>query len=146
MPLFATLGLALASTLAGPAGAEDGPPKLDFDKTCKSTSRAEVALNNESSSLDGCLRSERQAEDDLKRRWHSFPAAAKKQCANQFEAGGYPSYVETLTCLELASDTVPKKADDTFQTKNARGSPTEEGEPSPKQRTDPLEVLHDKNK
>ena len=121
---------ALLLTMA-PAGAAGGPPNLDIEKTCQSAASAGV---NDNASKDGCLRSERSAHDEIKRRWGEFTPAAKRQCEKQFEAGGFPSYVEMVTCLELASGTGLKSDGE-----QGGGSVTKEPHPSP--RTDPIEVL-----
>ena len=136
LPLLALSGF----SLVGIALAEDGPPKLDVGATCKSSASAEVRIG-QSAGSDGCERSEREAETDLKKRWSEFPSVAKKQCSEQWQAGGFPSYVEILTCLELASGTAPGRSGQ---------APKEKGdsslvEPSPNQRTNPIDVLHDKN-
>lgn len=138
------LGLALAGPAIIPASAADEPPKLDIEKTCKSASGTEVRLN-ENASTEGCMRSEREAENDLKRDWDTFPGVAKKQCASQYQAGGYPSYVEILTCLELASGTAPAPSGDKAAVKGRREGGSLVTEPSPNQRTDPIEVLNDKD-
>ncbi len=152
-----TLALPLAFGLIGgalPALAEDGPPKLDIEATCKSASKAEVSLSD-NASVDGCLRSERAAHDELKRRWNDYTPAAKLQCSKQSQAGGFPSYVETVTCLELASGTVPTQpagdspatAGDAARKGAATGRSSDSrltAEPSPRQRTDPLKVLDQK--
>ncbi|MEH3145581.1 MAG: hypothetical protein PGN34_09565 [Methylobacterium frigidaeris] len=132
--------------------AADGPPKLDIEGTCNSAGRTAVSQD---SSADGCLRSERSAGDDLRKRWGSFSDAAKRQCSAQSQAGGFPSYVETLTCLELASGSVPTTGPSNDAT-SGQGGPTSTGsvnrapgaegtgltrEPDPSQRTDPLKVL-----
>lgn len=148
--LFATLSLCLA---ASAARAEDGPPKLGVEATCKSAERVQRTLSD-NVSKDACLNSERGAENDLKKRWDEFPAAAKSQCTQQFQAGGFPSYVELITCLELASGTVPAQpaqgqparsdvGGDNGETGRASGSKLTR-EPAPTQRTNPIEVLRDK--
>ncbi|MFE1597563.1 hypothetical protein [Methylobacterium sp. ID0610] len=134
------------------AAAADGPPRLDVSATCNSPGRASVSTESGS---DGCMRSERAAGDDLRKRWDDFSAAAKRQCSQQSRAGGFPSYVEMLTCLELASGNVPVRGPNNRAT-TGQGSagPTTTGstqsgpegsaltdEPSPSQRTDPLKVL-----
>lgn len=150
LPL-AAIGLAL---LAGPALAADGPPKLDVESTCRSAQRAQVAISDKAS-LEGCLRSERGAHDELKKRWGDFPASAKTQCSQQFKAGGSPSYVELVTCLELASGTTPTQADATkaggsTDVGGAAGAGEKKAgsrltrEPSPSQRTNPIDVLNAK--
>lgn len=129
--------------LAASALAADGPPTLDIASTCKTAASAGVGDN---ASEDGCLRSERAAHDEVKRRWGAFTRASKVRCEKQFEAGGSPSYVEMVTCLELANGSVPTRPDgrgtDTGADSGKPAGPSSSvGEPSPGQRTNPIEVL-----
>ncbi|KQP28504.1 hypothetical protein ASF27_07980 [Methylobacterium sp. Leaf102] len=126
-----TAGLAALLLAGAPVSAADGPPNLDIEKTCRSAASANV---NDNASKDGCLRSERSARDEVKRRWGEFTPAAKRQCEKQFDAGGFPSYVEMVTCLELASGTGLKSD-------GKQGGDSVTKEPAPSQRTDPIEVL-----
>lgn len=152
-PIFlaAVFGLLLTGVAAR---AEDGPPEMDIEKTCSSPGRAEVQVQaNDQDSRDGCLRSEREAHDQLKRRWSEFTPEAKSQCSKQSRAGGYPSYVETVTCLELATGAVPAPTNEggTTATKGP-GAPNAArtgksdltAEPSARQRTNPIDVLEKK--
>ncbi|ACA15929.1 conserved hypothetical protein [Methylobacterium sp. 4-46] len=132
--------------------AADGPPRFNIEATCKSPGRASVSND---AGADGCLRSERAAGDDLRKRWGDFSGTAKRQCSQQSRAGGFPSYVEMLTCLELASGNVPVHGPENGATAGQGGAgpattgSTRRGEegtalttaPSPQQRTDPLRVL-----
>lgn len=146
-PLRTSLALLALAALAGPARA-DAVPKLDVERTCQSAAKASVSDN---ASYDGCLRSEREARREAERRWGDFTPAAKKQCESQFRAGGYPSYVEMVTCLELASGTVPTQprgpgsstGDTAGDARRARETAPSRltQEPSPNQRTNPIEVL-----
>ena len=124
-------GLVALLLMGAPATAADGPPDLDIEKTCRSAASAGV---NDNANQDGCLRSERSAHDEVKRRWSEFTPAAKRQCQKQFEAGGFPSYVEMVTCLELASGTGLKSD-------GKQGGDSVTKEPHPSQRTDPIDVL-----
>ncbi|GEP09701.1 hypothetical protein [Methylobacterium gnaphalii] len=140
--LCAALGLTL---LAGHAMAE-GPPEFDVRETCRSSGSAQLGPS-EKDSQDGCLRSERAAHDELKRRWGEFSTAAKAQCSKQATAGGSPSYVETVTCLELATGTVPAQTGDGSPRPAAparKESSTLTAEPSARQRTNPIDVLERK--
>ena len=147
----AALPLALMSALLILVAA-DGPPRLDIAATCNSPGRASVS---QESGSDGCVRSERSAGDELRKRWGEFSGSAKSQCSQQSRAGGFPSYVEMLTCLELASGAVPVTSP-TNRATAGQGSPATTGsvrgraeeradrltaEPSPRQRTDPIKVL-----
>lgn len=118
--------LAQPFIVAQPAYAQAGPPDLDVAATCKSAGSISVGTQEES--RDGCLRSEREARDEVKRRWSEFSPEAKTQCGKQAELGGSPGYVEMVTCLELASGS--KGAGSSTPTK-----------PDPNQRTNPIDVL-----
>jgi hypothetical protein len=54
--------------------------------------------------IASCERSELEARNELKSRWSQFPAADRRSCAAETQIGGYPSYVQVLTCLEIARD------------------------------------------
>jgi len=134
---LALLILALAPCTAR----ADAVPDLDVERTCQSAQVANTSISDKAN-YDGCLRSEREARKEAERHWGSYTPAAKRQCQNQFKAGGYPSYVEMVTCLELASGTgLPKKPDDPHA---GKGTSSATQEPSPVQRTDPIKVLNDK--
>ncbi|WP_419953186.1 hypothetical protein [Methylobacterium sp.] len=134
--------------LTGAALAADGPPKLDVQATCKSSVRAEASVSD-TSTVEGCLRSEEAARKEAQRRWGDYSPAAKRQCEKQFEAGGFPSYVEMVTCLELASGTVPTQgtgpgADTSSGARREKAdgnAGAAAAEPKPSQRTNPIEVL-----
>ena len=113
-------GTAVLVLFASPLSAQGGPPDLDIDATCRSS--GSIGVGTETSSRDGCLRSEREARDEIKRRWGEFSPDAKTQCGKQTELGGSPGYVEMVTCLELASGSGPVRS-------------------TPNQRTDPVKVL-----
>ncbi|WP_019906233.1 hypothetical protein [Methylobacterium sp. 77] len=142
-----TGALALVA-LTGAGSAADGPPTLDVKATCKSDVRAEASVSD-NSTVEGCLRSEEDARKEAQRRWGDYSSAAKSQCEKQFQAGGYPSYVEMVTCLELASGTVPTQGTGPGADKSS-GARREKAdgnagavtaEPRPSQRTNPIEVL-----
>lgn len=149
--------LALLGCLAGAARA-DAVPDLDIEKTCKSAGRVDIGSSvSEEDSRKGCLRSEREARKEAERRWGDYTPAAKKQCQSQFEAGGYPSYVEMVTCLELASGTVPSQTGASGTAVGGPGSvkgqaPQERKpgsssltqEPAASDRTNPIQVLERK--
>ena len=104
---FALLTLALASASAR----ADAVPDLDVERTCQSAQVTNTTISDKAN-YDGCIRSERDAKKEAERHWSSYTPAAKRQCQNQFKAGGFPSYVEMVTCLELASGTVPTQSTD----------------------------------
>lgn len=153
-PLRAIVPGALALlALATGAARADAVPKLDVEKTCRSAQVANTSIDDKSN-YDGCLRSEREAKREAESHWGDYTSAAKTQCQAQFTAGGFPSYVEMVTCLELASGTVPTQNGDggngggagaprdAKARRESGGSLTKE--PSASQRTDPIRVLENK--
>lgn len=125
-------------------------PDLDVEKTCRSSQIADPSVNDKAS-YEGCLRSEKEAKRQAEQHWSSYAPAAKRQCEAQFKAGGYPSYVEMVTCLELATGVVPGQNSNNTAV-GGNGTPKSAGaegqdaqnltkEPSPGQRTNPIKVL-----
>jgi hypothetical protein len=49
-----------------------------------------------------CMDDERSARSELEKQWLSFPAADRHSCGTEARAGGLPSYVELLVCLQDA--------------------------------------------
>ncbi|MCJ2086270.1 hypothetical protein MKK88_09710 [Methylobacterium sp. E-005] len=144
----------LTLALAPSAARADAVPNLDVERTCQSAQVANTSISDQAN-YDGCLRSEREAKKEAERHWGNYTPAAKRQCQNQFKAGGYPSYVEMVTCLELASGTVPTQSNEGGQAVGGPGSPRdvkaqrESGtnltkEPPASQRTNPIQVLDGK--
>lgn len=140
-PILAACALALLAAPAVPGRAlADAVPNLDIEKTCKSANQASVGLSDNANE-QGCLRSERDARKEAEKSWGSYKPAAKAQCESQFKAGGYPSYVEMVTCLELASGAVPTQSGGAGGAPRGKGTGDLTREPAPSQRTDPIEVL-----
>ena len=79
----------------------DEMPKFSVGKIC-------LAAANK----DQCLRDEQGAEAQLVAQWPQFAAADRATCSKTAEIGGMPSYVELLTCLQLARNVknLPKDA------------------------------------
>jgi hypothetical protein len=49
-----------------------------------------------------CQRDEQDARSKLEKDWSQYSAAQRNQCDGLVTTGGAPSYVELLTCLEMA--------------------------------------------
>ncbi|MFY9736891.1 MAG: hypothetical protein WAL02_17450 [Rhodoplanes sp.] len=76
-------------------------PAFDVKKSCKTTEDAALSLGR---SLESCISSEEAAREQLENRWAEFPGAKQVECVGVSRIGGTPSYIEVLTCLELAQD------------------------------------------
>lgn len=93
--LFA--GALLASTQATPAA--DGVPNFDIGPSCRAAATAAVTASRDE---NACKADERVALDKLKQDWGQYNDAQRGHCVRLSSLGGTPSYVELLTCLELA--------------------------------------------
>ncbi|GJE36723.1 hypothetical protein [Methylobacterium persicinum] len=149
-PLLTGTAAILFGLVAGQALA-DTVPNLDVEKTCRSAQVADSSVSDQAS-YDGCLHSEKDAKRQAEKNWSQYPESAKHQCEAQFKAGGYPSYVEMVTCLELASGAVPSGNENGGTAVGGNATPKASRverenaqsltkEPSASQRTDPIKVL-----
>ncbi len=80
------------------ARAADELPEFNIARNCN----AEVA----DASVIGpkaCMSDETEAKNQLAKRWSSYSASQKKECVGESSTGGESSYVELLTCLEMAT-------------------------------------------
>jgi hypothetical protein len=92
-PLFA---LAFASQLI--VTVADEVPAFDIAPGC----RAAVALMP--GSFAACMKDEQDARVQLASQWEKFVASDRATCTQNETTGGSPSYVELLTCLQMARD------------------------------------------
>lgn len=87
-----------------PALADD-VPTFDLRKTCKADVQAYQNTADGQASNQGCLRDEQEARTTLVSQWKQFSPASVRECVGlQGDAAGPQSYVELLTCLQMASD------------------------------------------
>ena len=80
------------------ASAADELPAFDIARNCSAETVGAVTGGPAS-----CTRDETEAKNQLANRWSSFSASQKKDCVEESSIGGEKSYVELLTCLEMAS-------------------------------------------
>jgi hypothetical protein len=59
---------------------------------------------------EACIRSESAARDDLTKQWSQFPAADRARCAQLATMTKTGSYVQVLTCVEMAREARQLKA------------------------------------
>ena len=81
------------------AGAADELPAFDIARNCNEET-AGAAIGGPAS----CTKDETDAKNQLAKRWSSYSASQKKECVGESSIGGEKSYVELLTCLEMATD------------------------------------------
>lgn len=87
----------LASQLAMPVA--DRAPALNVNPSCEAAAHSGITLKRDKQS---CLNEEFSARDELNRQWTQYPAGDRGRCTQSTATGGVPSYVELLTCLEMA--------------------------------------------
>jgi hypothetical protein len=92
------LPIAILATLS-PIPVSDTVPTFDVAREC----RLEAGSTGE---FDRCSRDEAAALEQLKNEWVRFVGTDKKACVGETTIGGFASYVELLTCLEMARDVV----------------------------------------
>ncbi len=81
--------------------AADQIPQLNFEPSCRAAAEASTSQDR---NADACKRDELTARDKLKEQWGQYTPAQRTRCVSLSRLGGFPSYVELLTCLEMAKD------------------------------------------
>jgi hypothetical protein len=95
-PLLAPVfGLLMASHLTVVA---DTPPQLEVEPSCAAA--ATSGINGRTK--QACIDSEARAQAELERHWTQFSATDRLRCTDMNRTGGPQSYIELLTCLEMA--------------------------------------------
>jgi hypothetical protein len=74
-------------------------PQLNIEPSCQAAAFAAVG---EGRDKNACLQNEQDARNKLKDQWDQFSEASRERCVRLSHTGGHPSYVEVLTCLQMA--------------------------------------------
>lgn len=82
----------------------DDLPRFNFEPSCKGGLDS-PGLNER---YTRCISEENNARKQLEGSWSSWPAADRGQCIDTARMGA-PSYVELLTCLQMARDAAKLK-------------------------------------
>ena len=91
----------LGSQLVTPVS--DRIPKLDVEATCKATVADDKAMGLVlAQSYEECMRDENEAQNQLAPVWLSSPSDTRRTCEQEATAGGSDSYVDLLTCIQMA--------------------------------------------
>ena len=102
------IAVALVSVCLPPLAAiADEVPKFDVKKSC----HADVQAYRGADSTAGCLADEKKAMDQVVSQWTQFGPESRTKCTEQVnDIAGTQSYVELLTCLQIAKavKTLPK--------------------------------------
>jgi hypothetical protein len=85
-------------TTLSPIAVSDTVPAFAIAKECR-------LEGGSAADIDRCSRDESAALGQLKADWAQFAGTERSNCTNQTTIGGFASYVDLLTCLEIARDT-----------------------------------------
>jgi hypothetical protein len=80
--------------------AADSVPKFDVERTCQPAAAAGLAGRDSAS----CQSDEQEARSKLEKDWTQYSASQRSHCEGFVALDRAPSYVELLTCLELAKE------------------------------------------
>jgi hypothetical protein len=86
-----------------PVAVSDAVPKFDVVRECRVEGGSTVEF-------DRCSQDEAAALEQLEANWAQFTGVDKSACLSVATVAGFASYVELLTCLEMARDLA--RADD----------------------------------
>ena len=92
------LPIAILATLS-PIPVSNTVPTFDTVRECRFEAGSVV-------DFDRCSRDEAVALRQLKQAWTRFTGAERTTCVDETTIGGFASYVDLLTCLEMARDVV----------------------------------------
>jgi hypothetical protein len=91
--------LVVAATLLLPVSAT--LPSFDVAPSCRGAALAGDGLD---ATIQRCLQEEQDARKELQGRWAMFPLTLRNECTVAASAGGDPSYVDLLECLNISRD------------------------------------------
>ena len=100
-----TLGMmVLLGSLPGFPAAAQEPPRFNVEATCKA---ARPLTPQDTTPYESCMRDETAAERQLREIWRSAAVNQRDMCGQEAQIGGTPSYVDMLTCLQIAQGATP---------------------------------------
>jgi len=100
----ALLALALGSSLVIDVA---DVPVYDVSPACR------AAVTVMPGSFEACMKDEAGARAQLAASWDRFAGPLRDNCVQTESTGGSPSYVELLTCLQMAQDAKTLRPDKT---------------------------------
>jgi len=98
------LPIVVLATLS-PIQISDAVPKLDIARECHFE-------GGSSEAQDRCVRDEAEALRQLQGSWSQYAAADRSSCTTETVSGGYASYIELLSCLEMSKDAAAAERSD----------------------------------
>ena len=96
---IAVIGISALLLVTQAAFAADSSPRFDIVSICRPAASATGSTARDAAA---CQRDEELAQRTLTQQWGQFSSGQQTQCVRLSSLGGSPSYVELLTCLEMA--------------------------------------------
>jgi hypothetical protein len=78
----------------------DELPSFSVEASCKAVEGFGLAIKH---TLESCVQDENAAKTELTKNWTTYPPAERSRCVAETMVGD-PSYVDVLTCLQMAQD------------------------------------------
>jgi hypothetical protein len=80
-----------------------GLPSIDLQKLCHTSERTMAGLSGDPmKTYDSCMSDEQDAREQLLKDWLTYPSSDRALCMREMDY--LPSYVEWITCAEMAKD------------------------------------------
>ena len=114
------LPIVIMATLS-PVAVSETVPQFDIVKECHFEGGSTVEV-------DRCSEDEGAALRDLQQDWIQFAGSDKRNCTVEATTSGFASYVELLTCLEMARDAASPNINLNEPHANSRARPTQSRE------------------
>ena len=111
-PVLLAVAAGLIAGLLPPVPARaEVMPRYDVQRACRGAAEAAVSPGRTSQS---CENDETSARDALDKQWSGYPDADRARCVRASSLGGPASYVDLLTCLDMAKSVraLPKDQQD----------------------------------
>jgi len=81
----------------------DRVPQLNVEASCKETTATDKSMGLAlPQSFESCMNDETAAQKQLVTLWPANPGSVRDQCEGEAVAGGIQSYVDLLTCIQMA--------------------------------------------
>ena len=111
--------LAIVLTASQIVLAADSVPTFDVERTCRPAAAAGGLPGRDPTA---CQRDEQDARSKLKNNWSQYSGEDRSRCAGFVTVGGAPSYVELLTCLDMAKQARELREKSKLETVGRHGS------------------------
>ena len=100
---LAALSAALLGSQLFVMPVSDRVPELKVEASCRATTATDKTMGLAlSQSFDDCVRDELAAQKQLSTVWSTAPSPLRDSCEGEATTGGTQSYVDLLTCIQMA--------------------------------------------